>query len=149
MFQIPERSGLPSGVLGAGAERFGFPSGVRGIPGVGWRSHCAKSETLVEIKIAKTKTGRATLASSCRKADWKFGRISGTNFGDARRILELQNSGCVPEIPLFREGIRPGLELHDLLPCPLAAFLVPGCIHRVARPEAAAFPAGMRIVDSS
>src|SRR5438128_98686 len=67
MFQIPDRSGLPSGALGAGAERFGFPSGVRGIPDVGWRSHCAKSETLVEIKIAKTKMDRATSASSCSK----------------------------------------------------------------------------------
>src|SRR6516162_6164078 len=33
--QIPDRSGLPSAVFGAGAESFGFPSGVRGIPGVG------------------------------------------------------------------------------------------------------------------
>src|SRR5207244_10739740 len=79
MFQIPERSGLPSGVLGAGAERFGFPSRVRGIPGVGWRSHCAKSETLVEIKIAKTKTDRATLASSCRKADWNYERLNSSH----------------------------------------------------------------------
>ena len=31
----PERSGLPSGVRGAGAARFGLPSAVRGIPGVG------------------------------------------------------------------------------------------------------------------
>src|SRR5213594_712973 len=75
MFQIPDRSGLPSGALGAGAERFGFPSGVRGIPDVGWRSHCAKSETLVEIKIAKTKMDRATSASSCRKGDFEIGQI--------------------------------------------------------------------------
>ena len=37
--QTPEKSGLPSGVLGGGAERFGFPSGVRGIPGSGYCSH--------------------------------------------------------------------------------------------------------------
>src|SRR5919201_328416 len=30
----PDRSGLPSGVFGAGAVRFGLPSGVRGMPGV-------------------------------------------------------------------------------------------------------------------
>src|ERR1700680_1942990 len=39
--QIPEKSGLPSGVLGAGADRFGFPSLVRGMPEVGWFIHCA------------------------------------------------------------------------------------------------------------
>src|SRR3989475_10748031 len=100
MFQIPERSGLPSGVLGTGAERFGFPSRVRGIPGVGWRSHCAKSETLVEIKIAKTKTGRATLASSCRKADWKFGRISGTH----PEFLNFRIRRASPKFPYFARG---------------------------------------------
>lgn len=41
--QMPERSGLPSGVLGTGAERFGFPSLVRGIPGVGKSIHCAEA----------------------------------------------------------------------------------------------------------
>ena len=33
--QTPVRSGLPSAVRGAGAERLGLPSGRRGIPGVG------------------------------------------------------------------------------------------------------------------
>src|SRR5713226_25989 len=33
--QIPDKSGLPSGVLGAGTERFGLPSGSRGMPLVG------------------------------------------------------------------------------------------------------------------
>src|SRR5688500_761725 len=33
--QIPERSGLPSGVRGTGAARFGLPSGVLGTPRVG------------------------------------------------------------------------------------------------------------------
>src|SRR4030095_11092139 len=41
MFQMPDRWGLASGVLGAGAVRFGLPSGVRGMPGVGSLSHCA------------------------------------------------------------------------------------------------------------
>src|SRR2546428_8112885 len=39
--QIPERSGLPSGSLGAGAERFGLPSGVRGIFAGGTFAPCA------------------------------------------------------------------------------------------------------------
>ena len=39
---IPEKSGLPSGDRGVGAERLGLPSGVRGTAGVGWSGHCAK-----------------------------------------------------------------------------------------------------------
>src|SRR5262249_48247256 len=38
--QMPDKSGLPSAVRGAGAERFGLPSGKRGTPGVGWLIHC-------------------------------------------------------------------------------------------------------------
>src|SRR5436190_12251293 len=40
-FQTPEKSILPSGVLGAGPSRTGLPSGVRGTPGVGYDGHCA------------------------------------------------------------------------------------------------------------
>src|SRR5439155_5024204 len=50
---------------------------------------------------------------------------------------------------LFCDGVRPHLELHNLRPCALAAFLVPRRVHRVARPEPAAFPAGLRVVDPS
>src|SRR5579872_4235666 len=39
--QSPERSGLPSAVLGGGAARSGLPSLVRGTPAVGYSSHCA------------------------------------------------------------------------------------------------------------
>src|SRR5690242_17876507 len=46
------------------------------------------------------------------------------------------------ESALFRERIRPRLELHNFLQRAFAAFLVPGRVHRVAGPEAAAFPAG-------
>src|SRR5688500_6402645 len=42
----PERSGLPSGVRGAGAVKFGLPSAVRGMPGVGCVSHWAASGVL-------------------------------------------------------------------------------------------------------
>src|SRR5689334_10988021 len=34
--QMPDKSGLPSGARGAGAERFGFPSAVLGRPAVGY-----------------------------------------------------------------------------------------------------------------
>src|SRR6185436_5727776 len=37
--QMPERSGFPSAVRGAGAERFGRPSGNRGIAGEGYVAH--------------------------------------------------------------------------------------------------------------
>src|SRR5262245_24807534 len=37
----PERSGLPSAVLGAGPVRLGWPSAVLGTPGVGYEGHCA------------------------------------------------------------------------------------------------------------
>src|ERR1051326_3987176 len=50
---------------------------------------------------------------------------------------------------LFRERIRPCLELHNFLERAFAAFLVPGRVHGVAGPEAAAFPAGIWIVDAS
>jgi hypothetical protein len=37
---MPEKSGLPSSVLGVGPSRFGLPSGVLGA-GVGYAGHCA------------------------------------------------------------------------------------------------------------
>src|SRR5437762_3525291 len=52
---IPDRSGLPSAVRGAGAVRFGLPSAVRGMPGVGYVNHCAASGAVEAKKmIAKT-----------------------------------------------------------------------------------------------
>ena len=36
----PDRSGLPSDVLGAGAFRSTLPSGVRGAPAAGYAGHC-------------------------------------------------------------------------------------------------------------
>ena len=50
--QIPVRSGLPSVVRGAGAERFGLPSFVRGIPAVGYFTHWACAATAAVIIIA-------------------------------------------------------------------------------------------------
>jgi len=41
--QIPDRSGFPSAVFGAGAPRFGNPAGVVGTPAVGYFIHCARS----------------------------------------------------------------------------------------------------------
>src|SRR2546425_235006 len=38
---MPEKSGVPSAVLGDGAVKFGEPSALRGTPGVGRCSHWA------------------------------------------------------------------------------------------------------------
>src|SRR6266853_677559 len=51
LFHTPVRSGLPSGVRGAGAVRFGLPSAVRGIPGVRWCTHCAASGVTSTVKM--------------------------------------------------------------------------------------------------
>src|SRR5688572_5213332 len=41
---VPDKSGLPFGMRGAGASRFGRPSAVRGMSGVRWIGHCADAE---------------------------------------------------------------------------------------------------------
>src|SRR5881396_788412 len=49
--QIPDKSGLPSAVRGAGAARLGLPSALRGVPGVGYFSHCAVSGVASAAKM--------------------------------------------------------------------------------------------------
>src|SRR5438105_947815 len=46
---MPDRSGLPSAVLGAGAPRFGCPLGILGTPAVGYFSHCAPRGAAIAI----------------------------------------------------------------------------------------------------
>jgi hypothetical protein len=58
--QMPDKSGLPSGVRGAGADRFGLPSGSRGIPGVGKLSHCAKTAVGTSDSAKTRHTARRT-----------------------------------------------------------------------------------------
>src|SRR4029453_10613599 len=41
VIHIPEKSGLPSAALGAGADRLGLPSAARGMPEVRCFTHCA------------------------------------------------------------------------------------------------------------
>src|SRR5580765_2765161 len=60
----PDRSGLPSGVRGAGAARFGLPSAVRGIPGVGWVSHCAATGAL--SVMVRTAIAEACMGATSR-----------------------------------------------------------------------------------
>src|SRR5436189_2085503 len=51
-FQTPERSGLPSGNRGAGAERFGLPSGVRGIAAGRTFVHCPNAGKHIKTTVA-------------------------------------------------------------------------------------------------
>jgi hypothetical protein len=54
--QTPERSGLPSGVLGTGAVRFTLPSAVRGTPVSGrfahWAAEGEESDATSTTKLA-------------------------------------------------------------------------------------------------
>src|SRR2546428_4919865 len=50
--QTPVRSGLPSAVRGVGAAMLALPSGRRGVPAVGYLSHCASA--VVDRSDAKT-----------------------------------------------------------------------------------------------
>jgi hypothetical protein len=60
--QMPEKSGLPSVVLGVGADKFGFPSGALGTFDVGYFNHWPKtvaekpSETVRAITTDATRT---------------------------------------------------------------------------------------------
>src|ERR1700683_1556818 len=70
--QSPDRSGLLSGVRGAGAVRFGLPSAVLGIPGVLKLSHCADSEAgsshkAVAIMVLCIKVLLPSIVSACRQ----------------------------------------------------------------------------------
>ena len=55
---------------------------------------------------------------------------------------------CGYSSSLPRQRIRPNLEVHDLAFSALSAFDMPHEVGTVIRPEPAAFPAGVRIVDA-
>src|SRR5262245_38667824 len=64
---MPDKSGLPSAVRGAGAVRFGFPFDPFGTPGFGYNGHCAESDeerTATAIADTRTVNGRFISASS-------------------------------------------------------------------------------------
>src|SRR5262245_30368917 len=61
--QMPEKSGRPSAILGAGAERFGLPSGNRGMPAVGCLTHCALVAAVSDTRTAMvTSAGRRVMS---------------------------------------------------------------------------------------
>src|SRR5688572_21405380 len=65
LIQIPDRSGLPSAVRGAGAERFGLPSGPFGTFGVGCNGHCADSDEDRAITSAPSAVQVSELFMQC------------------------------------------------------------------------------------
>src|SRR5918994_3045150 len=82
----PERSGLPSAARGAGADRLGVPSAIRGIPGVGWRIHCAAALLARPTStIARPMPFIATL-----RADARAGRphAAGTDYPPTRLAVQ-------------------------------------------------------------
>src|SRR5580658_3234773 len=56
--QMPDRSGWPLALRGAGADRFGLPFGSRGTPAVGYSCHCAVTDvhitTMTMVMTADT-----------------------------------------------------------------------------------------------
>src|SRR5579872_1219671 len=56
---MPERSGFPSAVLGAGAERSALPSLSRGVPGILTLIHCADA-MLHSNAVARARTDHFT-----------------------------------------------------------------------------------------
>src|SRR5215469_13334806 len=65
-FQMPDRSGLPSGVRGAGAARFTAPPFVRGTLAVGYFTHCALSGNPIAITTVAAQNTRLMFRNSRR-----------------------------------------------------------------------------------
>src|SRR5215471_18889670 len=66
---MPDKSGLPSDVRGAGPVRFGLPSEPFGTPGFGYNGHCAEIDDERAITMSadtRTVNGRFMAASSVR-----------------------------------------------------------------------------------
>ena len=91
MFQIPERSTLPSDVLGARAERFGLPSRVRGMPDVGYFSHCAESDTVEKSKTIKTEIERHIFVMQSSILRRSSATIEGANELESSKFPSLHN----------------------------------------------------------
>src|SRR5438105_13099521 len=81
MSQIPERSGLPSGVRGAGAVGLGLPSASRGTSAVGYLSHCAESVTDPAHSIAATPVTSFIVTSSWRNCNTDREAIGDSGLG--------------------------------------------------------------------
>jgi hypothetical protein len=69
--QMPENSGLPSGLRGAGAARLGLPSAVRGTPAVGYFSHWPNTvgDSTTRTVIATTRRAERTMKVRIRPSD--------------------------------------------------------------------------------
>src|SRR2546426_8848037 len=75
----------------------------------------ARSQVLANGSLDWAKTERPILANSTAKTTFRRSFItSPLSFRDAPRILELQNSGCVPETHLHTK-----FDASSVLPVPL------------------------------
>src|SRR5262245_47137729 len=77
--QIPEKSGLPSAVRGAGALRFGLPSDPFGTPGWGRNGHCADSDDERAATMAADTTTVNDRFMSASRLRPRAGRARGEN----------------------------------------------------------------------
>src|SRR5689334_14858462 len=97
--QSPERSGLPSEALGAGAVRFGLPSGVRGMPGVGWSSHWAVTSPAGKSTAAQIRIGIRLMMTSKsavqQTIEQGFGLIEAFHHPDIERPLGDGDEGAL------------------------------------------------------
>src|SRR5882672_7342776 len=84
---------------------------------------------------------------SCNEPPWWARRAHGPARGKAVRARLCPPYNAVHHLP--RQRIRPDLELHHLRQRTLAALEVERRALAVGRPDAAAFPAGVGIVDAT
>src|SRR5215471_11049699 len=100
MSQMPDKSGLPSTVRGAGADRLGRPSDVFGTPAVGYVSHCAETvrgtETATRSADAVANTLVTSLTVTSRLEERGFERYF-----------------CVPAADSLRNSLRPSANVRS------------------------------------
>src|SRR5688572_2991473 len=115
--QSPDRSGLPSAVRGAGADRFAFPSPVRGMPGVGCVNHCAKPVASDRMQAAKA-SGMANMRAGRTLIESLGSSVGADQYGDT--LLRFGASRSTPKRDLIR---RPCVAVNRVRLTPPAGTL--------------------------
>src|SRR5262245_58203103 len=69
---VPEKSGWPSAVRGAGACRWGDPSANLGTPGVGYCSHCARAGTASSVAIIAAQISLQASFMERLRCEWRL-----------------------------------------------------------------------------
>src|SRR5215467_8360667 len=102
-FQTPDRSGLPSSVRGAGAERSTAPLFVRGTFAVGYLTHCAPSVTA----IASTSAAATIVRLMCRILDETPVHHEGTNTHEGHEYLFEKTNRVLRACSCLRDAQEP------------------------------------------